>query len=70
MFDFEHHAFTVVNPSDNDWGDVEESELLKRDQILDTDYAPDLFKLLDEIWLNDKSLNKFAEMVMIDTGSN
>ena len=69
MFDFDQHAFTVVNPDDNDWGDVEDSELFERDQIVDTDYAPDLFKLLDEIWLKDKSLNKFAEMVMIDTSS-
>jgi len=68
MFDFEQHAFTVLNPADNDWGDVEESELLERDQIIDTDHAVILFKMLDEIWLKDKSLNKFAEMVMVDTG--
>ncbi len=68
MFDFEHHAFTVINPADNDWGDVEESELLDRDEIIGTDHAVTLFKVLDEIWLKDKSLNKFAEMVMIDTG--
>jgi len=67
MFDFEQHAFTVINPLDNDWGDVEESEMLERDQIVDTDHAAILFKALDEIWLRDKSLNKFAEMVMIDT---
>jgi hypothetical protein len=29
-----------------------------------------LFKALDEIWLCDKSLIKFAEMVMIDTGED
>lgn len=68
MFDFEHHAFTVINPSDNDWGDVEESELLERDEIIGTDHADLLFKVLDEIWRCDKSLIKFAEMVMIDTG--
>lgn len=68
MFDFEQHAFTVINPSDNDWGDVEEDEILERDEIVDTDHAVVLFKALDEIWLCDKSLNKFAEMVMIDTG--
>jgi hypothetical protein len=67
MFDFEQHAFTVINPSDNDWGDVEDSELLERDEIIGTDYADMLFKALDEIWLCDKSLIKFAEMVMIDT---
>jgi hypothetical protein len=67
MFDFEHHAFTVINPSDNDWGDVEESELLERDEIIGTDHADLLFKVLDEIWRCDKSLIKFAEMVMIDT---
>ncbi len=70
MFDFEQHAFTVINPSDNDWGDVEESELLERDEIIGTAHADILFKALDEIWLKDKSLNKFAEMVMIDTGED
>ncbi|MGJ8656340.1 MAG: hypothetical protein ACSHX6_07810 [Akkermansiaceae bacterium] len=69
VFDFEHHAFTVINPADNDWGDVEASELLERDDIIDTDHAEILFKALDEIWLCDKSIGKFAEMVMIDTGS-
>ena len=68
MFDFEDHGFTVINPSDNDWGDVEESELLERDEIIGTDHADLLFKVLDEIWRCDKSLIKFAEMVMIDTG--
>lgn len=67
MFDFEQHAFTVINPSDNDWGDVEDSELLQRDEIIGTQHAELLFKVLDEILLCDKSLIKFAEMVMIDT---
>jgi hypothetical protein len=67
MFDFEQHAFTVINPSDNDWGDVEDSELLGRDEIIGTEHAELLFKVLDEIILCDKSLIKFAEMVMIDT---
>jgi hypothetical protein len=68
MFDFEQHAFTVINPSDNDWGDVEDSELLGRDEIIGTEHAEMLFKVLDEILLCDKSLIKFAEMVMVDTG--
>lgn len=68
VFDFDQHAFTVINPSDNDWGDVDESELLERDQIIGTYHADMLFKALDEIWLCDKAIGKFAEMVMIDTG--
>ncbi len=70
IFDFEDHAFTVLNPGDNDWGDVEESELLKRDEILGTAHAEMLFKVLDEIWCCDKSLIKFSDMVMIDTDSD
>ncbi|MEZ7957212.1 MAG: hypothetical protein QMC23_02360 [Rubritalea sp.] len=70
MFDFEQHAFTVINPADNDWGDVEESELLERDNIIGTEHADILFKALDEILLKDKSLMKFAEMVMVDTGED
>lgn len=69
MFDFEEHAFTVLNRSDNDWGDVEDSELLDRDEVIGSDYADFLFRGLDEIWRCDKSLVKFAEVVMVDTGS-
>ena len=65
VFTFEDHAFTVVNPEDNDWGEIDEDEMLKRDEVVDTDLAEPLFRALDEIWLNDKSLCKFSEMVML-----
>ncbi len=68
MFDFEDHAFTVLNSADNDWGDVDASELLERDEVLGSDGVDFLLRGLDEIWRCDKSLRKFAEMVMIDTG--
>lgn len=65
VFTFEDQSFTVLNPEDNDWGEIEEHEILKRDEVVDTDLAEPLYRALDEIWLSDKSIGKFAELVML-----
>lgn len=65
VFSFEDNAFSIIDPKDSDWGEVEQSELIKRDELIDTEHADLVFQALNEIWENDKSLGKFVELVML-----
>ncbi len=70
IFSFDDQSFSVIEPGDTDWGEIEEDELLSRKEIIDTPLAETLFKALDEIWEWDKSLVKFAELVMLSKESS
>ncbi len=66
VFSFEDNAFSIIEPMDSDWGEVESNELIARKDLIGTPYADTIFQALDEIWENDKALNKFVELVMLD----
>ena len=66
VFSFDDNAFSIIEPKDSDWGEVETSELIARGDLIDTPYGDTIFQALHEIWENDKSLNKFAELVMLE----
>lgn len=65
VFSFDDNAFSIIEPKDSDWGEVEASELIPRGDLIDTPYADTVFEALNEIWEHDKSLNKFVELVML-----
>ena len=66
VFSFEEQAFSLLDPKDSDWGDVEASELIERKEIINTELSHLVFSVLNEVMENDKSLVKFTELVMVD----
>ena len=66
VFSFEDQSFSILDPQDSDWGDVEQSELIKRDEIVGTDVAHLVLSVTNEVMENDKSLLKFIELVMVN----
>lgn len=66
VFSFDDNAFSIIEPVDSDWGEVESNELISRKELIDTPYADTVFQALDDIWENDKALNKFVELVMLE----
>lgn len=62
-FVFEINAFTVQSIGDYPWTDEELSgkgPLCDRTEVIGTDLAKKLFKMLDEIWLEDPYLSEFV----------
>jgi len=65
VYSFESETLSILDPEESDWGDVEENELVKRDEIIGTDIANLVIATLNEVMENDKSLVKFIEQVTL-----
>jgi hypothetical protein len=58
-FDFELGGFNVVGPDNYDWQSPG-IQVIPREQVSGTPLAPVVFRVLDEIWLNDPDLIEFV----------
>ena len=58
-FDFDLGGFNVVGPGDYDWQSPG-IQVIPREQVSGTPLAKVVFRILDEVWLNDPTLMEFV----------
>ena len=55
-YSFDIQAFSVLDPEDYNWDSSNDTRILRRDDVIGTPLAQEVFDYLDEIWLHDDEL--------------